>query len=387
MTPLRVAIVADYAEEQWPSMDLVAEMLLDRLRAEHRETVNATLIRPEMPLRLSRIATSSRWRTIDRIAARMWDYPRHLRPLASAHDLFHIVDHSYAHLVHALPAERTVVTCHDVDTFRSVIDPEPENRSALFRRMTMRILEGVRRAAHVTCDTAATREALIRHAQVDAARTSVIHNGVHPIFTRLSDADADAHAGRLLAGTHDRIDVLHVGSTIPRKRIDVLLAVVAAVRRNGLPVRLVRVGTPFTREQARLARSLDVHDTIVLPHLERPVLAAVYRRCALLLMPSEREGFGLPVAEALACGTPVIASDIPALREVGGAATTYCAPRDIAEWQRAVVRLLDERRTHAADWERRRQIGADHAAGFDWSSYTAAMVAIYQRLAGQPAAC
>jgi glycosyltransferase involved in cell wall biosynthesis len=93
------------------------------------------------------------------------------------------------------------------------------------------------------------------------------------------------------------------------------------------------------------------------------------------------------VAEALACGTPVIASDIPALREVGGAATTYCAPRDIAEWQRAVVRLLDERRTHAADWERRRQIGADHAAGFDWSSYTAAMVAIYQRLAGQPAAC
>ena len=82
-------------------------------------------------------------------------------------------------------------------------------------------------------------------------------------------------------------------------------------------------------------RELGFGDAIVvLPALDRSTLAAVYRRCALLLMPSEREGFGLPVLEALACGTPVVASDAPALREVGGYAAAYCPVDDLEAWHR-----------------------------------------------------
>ena len=82
-------------------------------------------------------------------------------------------------------------------------------------------------------------------------------------------------------------------------------------------------------------RELGLTDAIVvLPMLDRATLAAVYRRSALLLMPSEREGFGLPVLEALACGTPVVASDIEALREVGGFAASYCPVEGIEDWQR-----------------------------------------------------
>ena len=61
-------------------------------------------------------------------------------------------------------------------------------------------------------------------------------------------------------------------------------------------------------------------------------LAAVYRRAALVLQPSEAEGFGLPVAEALACGTPVLASDLAVLREVGGEAAVYRAVGDVPAW-------------------------------------------------------
>ena len=60
-------------------------------------------------------------------------------------------------------------------------------------------------------------------------------------------------------------------------------------------------------------------------------------------MPSEREGFGLPLLESLACGTPVVASDIAALREVGGDVVTYCAVGDIDAWANAIGVLLDER--------------------------------------------
>src|SRR5207244_4506442 len=77
MTPaLRVAVIADYAEEQWPSMDLVADMLVAHLRAEHDGRIAATLIRPAMPRRLSRV--TARARSLDRVAARFADYPRTL---------------------------------------------------------------------------------------------------------------------------------------------------------------------------------------------------------------------------------------------------------------------------------------------------------------------
>ncbi|MET0211549.1 MAG: glycosyltransferase family 1 protein, partial [Vicinamibacterales bacterium] len=139
MTALRVAIIADYLEEGWPSMDLVADMLFDRLQREHSATVSSTLIRPAMRRRAARMPGAARaaWvRSADRIAGRMWDYPKLAAGLATRFDLFHIVDHSYAQLVHRLPAGRTIVTCHDLDTFRSVLDSALERRSFMFRAMT-----------------------------------------------------------------------------------------------------------------------------------------------------------------------------------------------------------------------------------------------------------
>jgi hypothetical protein len=86
---------------------------------------------------------------------RLWDYPRYVANLAGDYDVFHIVDHSYAQLVHRLPMSRTVVTCHDLDTFRSLLHPEEEPRSRPYNVMMRHVLAGLRRAARVTCDTAA----------------------------------------------------------------------------------------------------------------------------------------------------------------------------------------------------------------------------------------
>ncbi len=82
---------------------------------------------------------------------------------------------------------------------------------------------------------------------------------------------------------------------------------------------------------------------------DRATLAAVYRRAALAFQPSDAEGFGLPVAEALACGTPVLASDIPVLREVGGAAASYAPVGDADAWSEAALALLDPTRRDGPD--------------------------------------
>lgn len=387
MTPLKVAVVADLLEEQWPSMDLVAEMLVEHLRTDHAGAIEPVLIRPALRPRATRLPALREARaafTTDRFTNRLWDYPAVTRGIARSFDIFHIVDHSYAHLVHTLPAARTLVTCHDLDTFRSILEPERETRSFLFRAMTRRIFAGLRAAGHIACDTEATRDALVAKGGIDPARTTVVPNGPHPSCAPEAEPAADVEAARLLGPAGRMTEILHVGSTIARKRIDVLLHVLKAVRRVRHDVRLVRVGGAFTAEQRALVRELQLDDFIVsLPFLDRATLAAVYRRSAVVLLPSEREGFGLPVLEALACGTPVVASDIEALREVGGDAVRYCPPDDVEAWTTAVVTSLGERRDDRERWAARRSAGIARAASFSWSRYTREVVGIYRRLADQ----
>ena len=382
MSKLRVAVIADLLEERWPSMDLVAEMLVQHLANDHSGAVDVRLVRPPMRRRFSAANGSGGRRLLgDRLLNRFLDYPRNVRHLHADFDIFHIVDHSYAQLVHALPAERTLVTCHDLDTFRAVLEPDLEPRSLPFRMMTQRILSGLKRAGHIACDTEATRDGLVTRVGIDAARTTVVHNGPHPSCSPRPETTADAQAARLL-GRYRGSDILHVGSTIARKRIDTLLQVFAGVRRARPDARLVRVGGPFTAEQRALARELRIDDAvIVLPFLDRSTLAAVYRHSAALLLPSEREGFGLPVLEALACGTPVIASDIDALREVGGSAAIYCPPDDVEQWTGTVLEVLRERSEQPDRWADRKTEGIARAAVFSWARYASQLLPLYSRLA------
>ena len=126
----------------------------------------------------------------------------------------------------------------------------------------------------------------------------------------------------------DAIEILHVGSTVPRKRIDVLLRVCGALGRQIPQLRLTRVGEALTPDQQQVLRDSGMSErTTMVNDVDEATLAALYRRATLVLQPSEREGFGLPVIEALASGTPVVASDLAVLREVGGSAVEYCPGR------------------------------------------------------------
>ena len=155
-----------------------------------------------------------------------------------------------------------------------------------------------------------------------------------PPVRRIRIRVADAELSRLLPrDSPEAIWLLSVGSSIPRKRLDVLLRVFAEVRKQVANVRLLRIGEALTVEQRELARQLGVDSAVVeLGFVSREILSAAYRRARLLLQTSDAEGFGLPPIEAMACGCQVIASDLPVLREVGGTAAAYCAVGDIQGW-------------------------------------------------------
>jgi glycosyltransferase involved in cell wall biosynthesis len=381
--PLRVAILADYAEENWPSMDIVADMLCDALARGGNGAIEPALIRPPFARRFTRLhAATATALNLDRLLNRFIHYPALVRRIRGRFDLFHIIDHSYGHLVHGIPDGRAIVTCHDLDTFRCILEPEAEPRSWPFRAMVRRVLGGLRRAAMISCVSAATRAAVLAHAIAPEARVRTVHNGVNPVYSPEADAGADLEAARLLGPSIPGVpELLHVGGTVARKRIDLLLRVFADLREAFDGVRLIRVGGGLTASQRDLASALHLDGSIVeMPFLDARVLAAIYRRAALVLLPSDAEGFGLPLAEAMACGTPVLASDIAACREVGGDAAAYAPRGDARGWIDAASILLRERLREPGRVRDRRAAALRRANSFSWDEAAAKIRGIYSEM-------
>jgi glycosyltransferase involved in cell wall biosynthesis len=129
---------------------------------------------------------------------------------------------------------------------------------------------------------------------------------------------------------------------------------------------------PLQAQITRLGLASSVQQ---LRGISRSQLAGLYQQAAVVLQPSEAEGFGLPVVEALACGAIVVASDIPVLREVGGAAAVYCPVGDVSAWADTVSRLLDHP-TSAPD----RAARLAWASRFSWAEQARTIASAYRRL-------
>src|SRR5216683_3760906 len=380
---LRVAVIADFLEEGWPSMDCVAESLADCLRTDPRRDLSAELVRPRfLGSSLRRRAHRGRAFAGARLFNRFAVYPSWIVRNRDRFDLFHVTDHSYSHLIDRLPKDRCVVTCHDLDTFKCLLEPYLEPRSTAFRAMTRRILDGFRSAHRVICVSDATRNQILHYDLVPPDRLAVIPNGVDPVFSPAPDPEADAQIAELLEPRENgAIEILQVGSALKRKRIDLLLEILAALRSRLPGVRLVRAGGQMSNELRANAEQLGVASAIIeLPMLDRRVLAGAYRRATCVLLPSDSEGFGLPVIEAMACGTPVVVSDLAVLREVGGGAANYCPVGDIDAWVNTIVRVAARCAEHeqlASDWRKRL---IEQASKFSWTENAARTADIYREM-------
>jgi glycosyltransferase involved in cell wall biosynthesis len=379
MTLPRLAVICDLLEEDWPSMDLVADMLLQRLASADPPLFEPVRVRPAFARRFTRLALPRARRraafNADRLLNRLWDYPRLLRRQRDHFDFHHVCDHAYANVVHTLPRGRTGVFCHDLDTFRSLLQPAVEPRPRWFRAMARQILNGLQKADIVFHTTATVRDQIVRHGLVDERRLVQAPYGISSDFTPEPPGEEPRRLALPLAFEQAPV-LLHVGSCIPRKRVDVALEVFANVRARHSALRFVQVGGEWSLAQDALISKLGVRDAVIqLPRQDQRTIASLYRHAAVVVMPSEAEGFGLPVIEALACGSPVVASDIPVFREVGGDAVVYAQLADIADWAAAIDRVL-ARPARSADRDARLR----HAARFSWKTHADTIAAAYARL-------
>jgi glycosyltransferase involved in cell wall biosynthesis len=298
-----------------------------------------TQIRPQFHRRFSSLLATNKFAVnFDRLLNRHRDYLQYLKEIVPNYDYFHIADHSYAALAHVLPPERTGVLCHDLDAFRSILKPPQERRPLWYRMMARRILSGMRKAAVVFYHTDEVAKELLEHDLVEASRLKKAPPGVSPEYK--VDPPEAGESG-VIDNVRGRPYLLHVGSCVPRKRIDVLLNTFAAIRTNFPDLLLVKVGGDFTSEHQAIINRFVLEPSIVhMQGLDRESLATLYRNAKLVLQPSDAEGFGLPVIEALACGAVIVASDIPVLKEVGSTSAVYAPAGDVAGWISVVQQLL-----------------------------------------------
>jgi len=265
-----------------------------------------------------------------------------------------------------------VVTVHDA---APVLFPETfPARGRRFHDLGLKA--AARRADAVIAVSHAAAEEIASNTPIPAGRIRVVHNAVDA--PSLDATRVERVLGRL--GLAGRPYVLWVGSLEPRKGVGTLVGAMAVLQRRGRGATLVLAGFEGWLRRG-LLDAADVEalgSSLVQPgRVGEEELWCLYRGASVFAFPSRHEGFGLPVLEAMSQGAAVVASDIPALREVTGGAALLAPPGDTARWAEAIGGLLDD------EPSRRRlgEAGRARSASFGIERMADATRAVYREVA------
>jgi glycosyltransferase involved in cell wall biosynthesis len=265
---------------------------------------------------------------------------------------------------------RVVVSCHDVIPLLSEFWGNRSRKSlAPGWHLYRRAIANLPKADAVIVSTSWTRQLLADLVGVSQERLWVLPYGVDDAF----------HCAQW-SPPKDVVRLLHVGSNASYKRID--LVVDAAIRLASLSTRveLVKAGPalPPALVQRAIASGVTIvqHSEPVDGSLRTPhEQAAIYAQASVLLHPSEHEGFGLPVAEALAVGLPVVASSIETLREVSGGHAEH-----VVSSGEALAASVASLATQPAIMDRMSAAGKKWARRYQWATYARSLNQIYQAI-------
>ena len=394
----RVLLVPDLPLERFPVMDKYAHRLHDWLESSQtglevrlaghigeltrevrdgrRDSGSSALLRFwTQPVDPSSLVLPGPLYGPHRYLARHVLYPWRLRREARHAALVHILDHAYAHLLPAAKPRQVVVTVHDLMPVIVLRSPTDGWREGMRNRLLRKSLKALRQADAYIVGTEWLRNELASWLG-DDHRIHVVPFGVdRSFFAESLGARAAGRTGWRIPA--DAFVVLHVGSTVERKNVPLVLQTVARLRAEGVDAYLLQVGGRLTAEQEQMVDRLDLRRYVrSVRAADESTLRRAYRTADVLLFPSLYEGFGLPVLEAFAAGLPVVTSGAGGLREVGGDGVIVVDSRDA----NAYVEALDELSADPAAREALIERGRRRAREFTWQRTAERTAAVYRGL-------
>jgi glycosyltransferase involved in cell wall biosynthesis len=286
-------------------------------------------------------------------------------------DLLH-VPHFNVPICHRGPL---LVSIHDVI---HLMDPSVRQRPLAWSYARMMLEIAVRKSAHIVTVSEYSKLQIIDRLRIAPTKITVIYNGVSARFTYRDREQPYAEVTAELSVP--RHYILVVGNLKPHKNVKKLLQAFALLRRGKkIDHNLVIVGDDVRYKPGLIEESLRLGiagAVLFLAPVRDDLMPKLYAAADLLVMPSTLEGFGLPVVEAMACGTPVACSNAASLPEVAGDAAEYFEPRSMEGMATAIERVL----TSADLQQRLRQKGLAQARKFSWDKCAQQHREIYRSL-------
>ena len=238
---------------------------------------------------------------------------------------------------------------------------------------------GMRRARHILCVSQDVLNLAADYYKVSRDRMSVVYNGVGEHFKLVDESDRAPILKRL--GVSGRY-ILFTGRFEPRKNVVRILEAFHAYRHetHNSEMKLVLAGN-MTWAKAAVAETihrLQLAKHVVLPgHVANEDLPALYSGAEFFVFPSLWEGFGIPIVEAMACGTPVITSNVSSLPEIAGDAALLVDPYSVDAITDAMLRISQDSNL----CQSLRQRGFERARQFSWRQNAQQTLAVYRKLA------
>ena len=267
---------------------------------------------------------------------------------------------------------KLTATIHDMTCWLLPETHSPANVAA-DRAFAERILS---RADGLIAVSEATRSDAVRLLKLSPEKIRVIHHGVTEPFFRVTPAEM--HAVRFRLGLK-RPYLLFVGTIEPRKNVDLLLNAYQGLEPSlREEFELVLAGPPGWAQMATMARLRQASSGVrYLGYVAEQDLAGLFAGATAFVYPSLYEGFGFPVAQAMAAGTPVITSDVSALPEIAGGAALLIDPRSERNLQDAMRNLL----TSPSRRERMVELGRANARRFSWTECARQSLRFFEEMA------
>ena len=306
--------------------------------------------------------------------ARLWHRARLPLPIELFTGRIHLFHATDFVLPPTLPNTRTLLTVHDLSFVRVPQAASPKLKAYL----DWVVPRSVSRADHVLADSAATKRDLLELYGAPDDKVTVLYSGVDRRYRRIDDP-APLAAIRAKYGLTDINFALSVGTVQPRKNYARVIEALKILRAMGHDLHYVIAGASGWLED-ELQVALDRTGMRPFVHLlgfaEDEDLPALYTEARMLVMASLYEGFGFPVLEAMACGTPVITSRSSSLPEVAGDAALLIDPYDVDALAKAMSRLDRDSALRA----RFAHDGIEQAAQFTWERSASQLLNIYENM-------
>lgn len=306
--------------------------------------------------------------------ARYFQYPSQIPKKYDG--IIHIVDQGYGHLLHHLRNQKVVITTHDIIPLLRWRNRIPSIKPGFPPILNLSSFQAMKKADHIIAVSNNTKNDIVRFLNCDPDKITVIHSGVDPIF----NPDISPQSLIFIQDNY-RLDpskkkILISGSQFYKNNETVLRVVSQLIKLTNDRMQLIKIGSP-SKEWDHLTKKYQLEGNIRnIGYVPRDELPGLYQSADLLFFPSLYEGFGWPPLEAMACGTPVVASSAGSLSEILGSVIPLFHPLDVNGFVDQIIHVLYDNNYRQSLVEK----GLIHSSKFNWATTAMKTLEVYEKV-------